>query len=148
MGGLRGRDDLFLGRAFFAVGDVVPDRAGEEPCVLQHHPEHPADRIARDFTRVNAVDADASRVDVVKAHQQVHDGRLARARRSHDRDRLARPDLQVEVGDERLVRLVPEVHVLERDLAAHLTQVGASVDVGRLFFRVQELEDPLRRRQA
>ena len=37
--GLGGRDDLVLGRALAAVGDVLADGAVEQPRVLEDHPE-------------------------------------------------------------------------------------------------------------
>jgi hypothetical protein len=41
------REDLLLGRAGPAVGDVVADRPGEQPGVLQHHADPAAQIVAR-----------------------------------------------------------------------------------------------------
>ena len=145
MRGLGGGHDLFLRGADLAVRDVVPDRARKQPRVLQHHAECLPHLAARYLAGVDLVDADAPGVDVVEPHQQVDDRRLACAGRSHDRDRLARPDLQAEVLDQRLVGLVAEVDVLERDLPSDLVEARARVSVGRLLLLLQQLEDPLRR---
>jgi hypothetical protein len=50
-----------------------------------------------------AVDRDPPAVDLVEAHQQVDEGRLAGAGRTDDRDRLAGLDVEVEVVDQGLV---------------------------------------------
>ena len=46
VGGCRCGDDLVQRGAFLAVGDVVADRACEQPAVLEHHPERPPHRVA------------------------------------------------------------------------------------------------------
>ena len=56
-------------------------------------------------------------VDLVEAHQQVHEGRLAGPGRPDDGDRLAGLDDEVQVVDERRVGQVAERHALELDLA-------------------------------
>ena len=108
MGRLGGRRDLVLGRAIAAVGDVLADRAVEQPRVLEDHPERPAQVVAGHLPRVDAVDRDPPAVELVEAHQQVHERGLARPGRADDRDHLAGFGDQVEVVDERLVGLVPE----------------------------------------
>ena len=93
VGGLGGGDDLLVGRARLAVGDVVADRAGEQPGVLQHHAERAAHLVAGEVAVVDAVEEDAPGVDLVEAHEQVDDGGLARAGRARRsrRSRRARP---------------------------------------------------------
>src|SRR2546430_15546264 len=63
--GRRGGDDLIQRGTFLAVGDVVPDRAGEEPAVLEHHPERPPNRVPRQLARLRPVEADGTAADVV-----------------------------------------------------------------------------------
>ena len=46
VGGLGRRDDLLLGRVVAAVGDVLADRAVEQPRVLEDHPERGAQLVA------------------------------------------------------------------------------------------------------
>ena len=87
----RGLEDLLLGRVRAAVGDVVADRALEQPGVLQHHA-----RCGRAASRGGIVATSTpSRVirpasSVVEPHHQVDQRRLAGAGRPDDRDRLAR----------------------------------------------------------
>ena len=58
VGRLGGRDDLVLGGALAAVGDVVADRAVEQPRVLEDHPERAAQVVAGQLAGVDAVDRD------------------------------------------------------------------------------------------
>jgi hypothetical protein len=115
IGGFGGGHHILVGRALAAVGDVVADRARKQPGVLQDHPEDAAHLVPRKIEGIDAVQADAPRADLVKAHQKVHDRRLPRSGRADDRDGLTRLNLKVEVGDQRLVRLVLEPDMLERD---------------------------------
>ena len=123
--------DLLLGRAGVAVGDVVADRAAEQPGVLQHHADRAAQLGARHLRDVDAVERDRAGVDLVEAHEQVDERRLARAGRPDDGDRLAGLRDEREVFDQRLVRLVAERDVLERDLAAHGGRAPGGRGVGR-----------------
>src|SRR5207253_6435223 len=90
-------------RAFLAVSDVVADRPGEQPGVLQDHAERAPDDVAWQLARIDAVEADRAAIDLVEAHEQIDDGRLAGARRANDRDRLSRRNIEAEVLDERLL---------------------------------------------
>ena len=141
---LGGLDDLVLGRVEPAVGDVLADRPVEQPRVLEDHPEGRAQRVARHRPAVDAVDRDPAVVDLVEAHQQVHEGRLAGPGRTDDRHRLAGLDHEVQVLDERHLRQVAERHVLERDPTRDGRPSTDQLDVAALLALVEELEDPLR----
>ena len=90
VGRLRRGEDLLLGRAVPAVGDVVADGAVEQPGVLEDHAERAPEVVAGQVAGVDAVDEDAPGVDLVEAHQEVDEGRLAGAGRTHDGDRAGR----------------------------------------------------------
>ncbi len=51
--GLRGLDDLVVGRVEAAVEDVLLDGAGEQEGVLQHHARAPRQRAALDLLQVD-----------------------------------------------------------------------------------------------
>ncbi len=113
-----GGDD-FIGRGVGpAVGDVFADRAVEQGGVLGHHGDGPTQGLLGHPRDVLAVDQDAPLLDVVEPLDQLDEGGLARACRSHQRHPLARRDQQREVPVQGL-RLAPigEGHVLEGDLA-------------------------------
>src|SRR6266853_2156873 len=115
---LRGGHDLLRRRSQLAVPDVVADGAREEPGVLQHHPEYAAHVVAADVARVDAIQGDAPAVDLVEAHQQVHERGFAGSRWADDRDRLPRLRVETEIRDQGLLGFVAESHVLERHMSA------------------------------
>ena len=100
--------DLLVGRLFATIGDVVADGAGEQPGVLQHHPEQASQVAARHLPRVHAVDEDATLVQLVEAQQQVDEGGLAGAGGADDGYGGAGRHVQVEILYERRVREVAE----------------------------------------
>src|SRR5690606_15414796 len=89
IGRLGSRDDLRTACVVDPVGDVLGDRPAHEPRVLQDHAHLRAQLVARELARVDAVERDAPGVDLVEAHEQVHERRLACTGRADDRDRLA-----------------------------------------------------------
>ena len=80
----------------------------EQPGVLEDHPEDPSQVVPGRCPGVDPVDRDPAPIDLVEAHEQVDQGRLARAGRAHDCDRLAGLDVQVQVVDQGLVWFVAE----------------------------------------
>ena len=95
---------------------------------------------------VDAVDRDPPAVELVEPHQQVDEGRLAGARSARRSPRCRRLGDEVQVVDERLVGLVAERDVLERDRAAASRGSRMRRDrIGDLLGLVEQLEDPLRR---
>ena len=114
-------DDLLLRGVRAAVGDVLADRAGEQPRVLQHHAGARAQVVAGHAHRVDAVEGDPPALDVVEPHDEVHERRLAGAGRSDDRDGAARASpSRLRPVDERLVGAVAERDILEREVARRL----------------------------
>ena len=132
VGGLRGGDHLLVGGVGLAHDDVLPDGAGLQPGVLQHHAVGGAQAVARHVADVAALDADAAGIHVVKAHQQVDDGGLAAAGGADDGDALARLHGQVEVADQLLLRVVGERHVAALHAALHAGERQRVGPVGRL----------------
>ena len=138
--------------------DVRGDRIGEEERVLEHDADAASQRLQRRVAHVDAVDGHRARMHVVEPGQQEPDGRLARARAAHERDRLAGRDMQAEVAQHRFGRCVAEGHAVEGDRAAfdvQLTRVGMILDewgrveqvVDALGARARQLADRQDRRQ-
>ena len=69
----------------------------EEVGLLGHEADHATERVEPDPADVEPVDLDGSGVDVVQPGDQVGRRRLPGARRSHERDELARLGLEVEI---------------------------------------------------
>src|SRR5699024_160591 len=113
VGGAGGFEDLLVGRVQAAVADVLPDRALEQPGVLQHHAGARAQLVAGEVADVDAVDGDAAAVQLVEAHHQVHQGGLAGAGGADDRHRVPGVGDERQVADQLPVGCVGEAHVLE-----------------------------------
>ena len=141
--GLGGGDAFFVRRVRPAVADIVDHRSLEDERVLHEHAHLAAQRFEVDIAHVGAVDANAPLFDVVKAGQKVDDRRLARARRPHQSDALARLYMQVEVFEDVHPLFVREGHVVEVDLAAHVAEVDIPLFIGDARGGVDGLEDAL-----
>ena len=103
-GRLRSDGDLVVRGIQSPVPDVVPDGPAEQHCVLQHHPHLAAQHPAVEPADVDAVQQDPARVDVIEAHEQIHERGLARTGGSDDRDRLTGLCHDGQIRDERLLR--------------------------------------------
>ena len=98
------------------------------------------------------VDADCALVDVVEAGEQSSDRRLAAARSTDDRDRLAGGDVQREVLEHRLGALrsrpaIGERDVVELDVTARRDEVDGSGTIDDVRWFVEDLVDARRRRR-
>ncbi len=135
--------DLRVGGAEAAVGDVVAQRAGEQEHVLLHDADPRAQRGEGRVAHVHPVHQHAPALDVVEARQQRAERRLARPRRTDERQRRARLDPQRQPAQHgRACRVVAEGHALERDLAARpLRQGPRAGPVHHLGRRGDELEE-------
>ncbi len=128
--------DLILGGVQPAIGDILADGAGEKVRRLQHHADARLDGLQRQVGVIMPADHDAPPLGFVKSAQQVDDGRFAAAGRTHQGDRLAAFHVQVEVFNDRLFIFVPEMHMLEIDIAADgagVDGVGLVLDLGRWY---------------
>ena len=105
-----------LGGAGLAVGDVVADRAAEQPRVLQHHADAAtAARGGASIAMSRPSSVMRAAVELVEPHDQVDERRLAGAGRPDDGDGLAGLGDEREVLDERHVGVVGERDVVELD---------------------------------
>ena len=144
LGGARGGLDLLVGGVGPAVGDVVPQRVGEQEALLEHHADLGAERGERDVAHVVAVDPHGPVLRVVEPREQQGDRRTCptrtrrRARRvSPARIRRSKPS---RTGSE---RQNPKCTSSKEISPVHWRQVvraGRVDDRGR---RVEQLEDPL-----
>ena len=67
---------------------VVAEGVGEQERLLRHEADRAAKNRKRDLAHVDAVDEHGARARVVQPRKQTDEGGLARARGTHDRDRL------------------------------------------------------------
>ena len=142
LGRLGRGDDLLVGRIRAAVGDVGPDRVGEQEAVLHDQADRGAQRVAGHVGDVVPADADRAGLRVVEAGQQQRQGGLARAGRADHGDRLARLDAEREAAQHRLGRHVAEPDVVEAEagrVRRELDRVRLVADGGP---RVDDVEHP------
>jgi hypothetical protein len=102
---------------------------------------------ARHRRDVDAVEVIVPPFELVEPHQQVHQRRLARAGGPDDGDGRSRLGVRLRSLDERLVRHVGELDVVELD-PARVGYGQVVVLLGDLLVGIQHLEDPLGRRDA
>ncbi len=108
---------------------------------LKHHADARLDGVLAHLRVVHAGDADDAAGRFVEAADQVDDGRLAAARRTHERDGLAFSDGQAEVGQHRAIRFVGEADVIELDGPAQGAGVDGVGPVDDLRLGVEQGED-------
>jgi hypothetical protein len=82
----QGRLDLAVARAAAAHAHVVADARGEQQRVLLHEPDVRAEPAEVEGAQGAAVQQDVPGTRVVEALDELHDGRLAAARRADERD--------------------------------------------------------------
>src|SRR5256886_7794290 len=81
--------DLRLRRVEPAVADVLADGVAEEDRLPRDDRDLLAERTQRDLADVTPIDAYPSTDPVVETADEIHEGRLPRTRRAHERGRLA-----------------------------------------------------------
>ena len=94
---------------------------------------------------IHAVHADRAAVDLVEAHQQIDERRLARAGWPDDGDHLPRSDVDIHVRDERHLGLVAEADMLELHRALRLRDHDRIRRIRNLLRFIEQFEDALRR---
>ena len=129
-GGLSGLQNLLLGGVQPAVGNVVADRALEEPGVLQHHPDLRAEILPVHVGDVDSVEGDTAAVQFVEAHHQIDQGGLTGSGWSDDGHRLARLDGEGQILDEGPVLVVAERDVLEAHPTVRIFEQAGVIFVG------------------
>ena len=91
---------------------------------------------------------DPAAVQLIEPHQQLDDGGLPRSCRSDYRHSLARLSREREILDHRLIRRVPEFHMIKLHSSFHTVRVyflrRIRIDIHCLFFLYQ-LKDTLSR---
>src|SRR5699024_10378016 len=102
-GQLGGGDALLVGGLQAAVADVVHHGAGEQVGVLEHHAQAAAEVGLFNLVDVDAVVPDFAVGNVVEPVNQVGDGGLARAGRTHKGNLLAGLSVQADVVQHQLV---------------------------------------------
>ena len=89
------------------------------------------------------VDSNLPGIDVIKATEQVDDGRLARARRPDQGNRFARRCVHADVLQHRFARLVAECDIIECDVTVNLRQWLSVRQISDCLTLIEHVEDAL-----
>ena len=126
-GETRGVDDLLHGGVLLREGQVLADGAVEEVVVLQHDTDGGTQRRAVDLADVDAVILDDAGLERIEALDELGERGLAGTGTADEADGGTGRDVEVEVlDDHRGVRRIPEIHVLDGELALELVVEGAA----------------------
>ena len=142
VGALAGLDDLLARGVRAAVGDVLSNRALEQPGLLQDHCKELARLRPGHLGGIPAVNADLAGLNVVEAHQQVDDRGLARAGGTDDGDLLAGLYVHREIADQRLFGVVGETDLVK--LHVTLDRLRSLPCRVRLLGQIEQIEHTLR----
>src|SRR5215211_2083753 len=110
------RDDLPVRGLLIAEAQVLSYRPHEEKGILQDHADIAAQGFQAHLTNVYAVDQDLTPRGVVETGYEANNGALAGARGSNQGEGLPWLHLEGDGLEDRQVRLILEIHVLEVDL--------------------------------
>src|SRR5205814_4802514 len=148
LGGVRGSGrilDLRLRRVEPPVANVLADRVAEKDRLLRHDRDLLAERTQRDFADVSPIDAHPTTDRVVEAADEIHERRLAGARRTDERGRLAFAEHGRQRFEYQRPFAVLEGHRVELDLAAHRADRSGAREVADVRLGVEQSEDPVGR---
>ena len=114
LGNLQRMKHVRLGRVLVAKAQIACHGAREQPRLLRHIGDAPANLILRKLAQVDAVQANGALGGIVEAQQKLCHRRLARARRAHNRGRLTATTGKAQVAQGVLVGIVKaKRHVVE-----------------------------------
>ncbi len=140
LGGLGRGQDLLPAGVGPPVGDVGPDRVGEQERVLADQPDRGPQRVQGEITDVVPADPQRPAGHVVEAGEQLRDGRFPRAGGADQRDGLAHRDLQRQSAQHGLAGHVAEAHVVEVEAGRAGSQRQRAGPVGDTGLGVDDLE--------
>ena len=137
IGDVAGGLDLLLGGVLLGVEQVLPDRAVEEIAVLGHDADLLAQIAQIEVPHVHPRDRDPAAQHVVEPGDEVHDGGFAGAGGSHNGVHLPAGDGEVNVGEQRLLRIVGEGHMLVADIRVGHVRPTAVFRGGDGIFQIE-----------
>ena len=150
--------DLLEGGVGATVGDVVPDRHGEEEGLVEDDTDVGPQAREGEVADVVPVDPHGAPGGVVEAGQHAGHGRLAAAGAPHQSDGLARVQVQIQVVQDLSRTVVPiarlreqavvgvgEADVVELDVTLAVDQVDGVGPVDDRGLLVDDLVDPVGR---
>ena len=110
--------DFSLICAFAAIADIVANAVVEQHGVLRNNADGTAQAGLRDIAQILVVDRNPAAGHVVKTVQQPRDGRLARARRTNHRKRVAGLDVETDAFQNLPFGVISEMHIVKHNRPA------------------------------
>ena len=160
LGNLDRMKHVGLGRVLVAKAQIACHGAREQPCLLRHIGNAPANLVLRKVAQVNTVQANGALGGIVEAQQELGHRRLARTRRADDCGRLTATTGKTQVAQGVLVGIVKaKRHVVEHGhrigfvlgLARPVIQRALAIDDARLnlqhLLRTVQARGSTRKRQ-
>ena len=114
--------DLLSARLARSEGDILSYRPFKQIGLLEDDAYLVAQRFDRNIADVVPVHCDTAQADIVKAWDEVDNGRFACARGADDGDGLAGFGLEADVLEDRFVHLVGCANIQELDMPLNITQ--------------------------
>ena len=160
LGNLECMKHVGLSRVFVAKAQIACHGAREQPRLLRHVSDMPANLVLRKVAQINAVQANGALGGIVEAQQELGHRRFARACRANDRSRLTATAGKAQVAQGVLVGIVKaKRHVVEHGhcigfvlgLARPVIQRALAIDDARLnlqhLLRTVQARGSTRKRQ-
>ena len=136
--------DFGVRRVGPAVADIFPHGAREEEDILLDDPDILAEALLRERADILPVYGNAAVCHIIKARDQVAHGRLTAAGFAHQRDGLARSNVQIHVVEHPGPVVIREGDILEADIASYIGQYPGIRRVLDLRLRAHELHEPVK----
>ena len=132
---------FFIGCLESPVAQVFHYGIGEEECILQDDPQLPAEICFRNVANVVSIDRDTALVYLIESRQQIDNGGLSGACRTHQGDRLAGFRFETHIADDRLVCEITKGDVCETNLSFDWIRQWGIRGVIHFCRRVDHLKD-------
>ena len=114
LGNLERMKHVGLSRVFVAKAQIACHGTREQPCLLRHVSDMPANLALRKVAQINTVQANGAPGGIVEAQQELGHRRLARTRRAYDSGRLTAATGKVQITQRVLVGIVKtKRHMIE-----------------------------------
>ena len=85
--------------------------------ILQHNSERTAQIRLLNLVHIDAVVADLSVLDIIKAVNQIGNGCFTRSRGTHKGDLLPRLRIKLHIMEHHLIIIIPEIHAVENHIS-------------------------------
>ena len=128
------RGDAFLIRSIrFAVADIIHNRAGKQVGILQNNAKGAAEIRLFNLGDIDAVIADLTILNIIKAVDQIGDCGFARAGGADKRDLLTRLSIQLDIVQHHFIVRIAEIHTVQHDGALQFLVGYGAVRLMRMF---------------